>query len=771
MQKSKFYALGGGLDLVSPKITMKPGRLLTGINYSAVKAGYRRDQGYERFDGQPKPSEATYWVLSFDQGQTEIEAAQTITGATSGATAIALYDATVTDGAWAGSDAVGSVVLVELSGTFEDDENLEVSAATVAVANGTALIRAASDDESDLTYRIASIERRRALISAVPGSGAIRGLGMLGSDVYAIRDNAGGTAGVMHKATSSGWVAQDLGLEIAFSAGGFKELAFTSGGTYTIAVSDEIEGETGGATATVQQVILESGSWAGGDAAGRLVLTGQTGNFEAETIKVGANTNVATIAEDSATVSIDEGDTITGETSGATADVTRVLVTSGSFAEENAAGYLYLTDQTGTFQSEAIKTGDQTGLATIGGDSAALSLPAGGRYEIISHNFYGASNLRRMYGANGVGRGFEWDGSVFVPLRTGLSDALDKPQHISVHNNHLFLSFAGGSVQHSATGDPVGWTVITGAGEIGIGEDVTGFMSLLGILVIVAKNKVCVLYGDDAENWNLKTISDDSGGLEWTAQNMGVAPIFLDDGGIRTLQATDAFGDFRMGTLSEAIDPLFEKFRKAGALPIGSIRLRGKDQYRLFYDNAESIELYLGDRGAEYTVHRYDHAVRCSVVGEDSFGNEIAFFGADNGFVYQFDAGTNFDGEEIEAFFRLAHNHLGSPYIEKRFHAVELEVDASPSNTIGIVADFGYSDPDRPEVVGQEFIVRGGGGYWNDALWNDFYWSAPSSGTAFAHIDGKGPNMSLVVSNIATYEEPFTVTGMTVFYSDRRAKR
>ena len=43
------------------------------------------------------------------------------------------------------------------------------------------------------------------LAQAVPGSGPVRGVWLYNGDVFAWRDNAGGTALVMHKATAGGW--------------------------------------------------------------------------------------------------------------------------------------------------------------------------------------------------------------------------------------------------------------------------------------------------------------------------------------------------------------------------------------------------------------------------------------------------------------------------------------------------------------------------------------------------------------------------------------
>lgn len=75
--------------------------------------------------------------LGFDAGDTEIEIGDTITGASSGGsgTVVAVQ---VNSGTWGGSDAAGYIYVKDYNGTaFTNDENLQVSAATVAVADGT----------------------------------------------------------------------------------------------------------------------------------------------------------------------------------------------------------------------------------------------------------------------------------------------------------------------------------------------------------------------------------------------------------------------------------------------------------------------------------------------------------------------------------------------------------------------------------------------------------------------------------------------------------
>ncbi len=77
-----------------------------------------------------------------------------------------------------------------------------------------------------------------------------------------------------------------------------KTLNFTSGGgtNKEIKVGDTVTGETSGATAVVEYVYLSSGKWADADAAGTLIFTTTTGTFQAETLKIGAVLDVATIS-------------------------------------------------------------------------------------------------------------------------------------------------------------------------------------------------------------------------------------------------------------------------------------------------------------------------------------------------------------------------------------------------------------------------------------------------------------------------------------------
>ncbi len=83
--------------------------------------------------------EGVDWAgLQFDAGIIEFFPGDTVTDATSGATAI-VDQIVVTSGDWATSNAAGNLLLKNVVGTFGNDSSLQVSAVAVAVANGNSI--------------------------------------------------------------------------------------------------------------------------------------------------------------------------------------------------------------------------------------------------------------------------------------------------------------------------------------------------------------------------------------------------------------------------------------------------------------------------------------------------------------------------------------------------------------------------------------------------------------------------------------------------------
>ena len=198
-----------------------------------------------------------------------------------------------------------------------------------------------------------------------------------------------------------------------------------------------------------------------------------------------------------------------------------------------------------------------------------VTINAGGdyRFDIANMENAGASGIK-LYGACGVDQAFVFDGTTFTQITTGAEP--NYPNIPKVFKNHLFLAYDSGSLQHSAIGDPVYWTGVNGASELGISDDITNLETTGGnSLFISSKNRIDVLSGASAADWVQTTYSDSVGMKAKTPARMNDI-YFFDDIGITQLKRVQAFGDFQSASVSSMIEP-FIRSRLANATCATSI--------------------------------------------------------------------------------------------------------------------------------------------------------------------------------------------------------
>ena len=258
----------GGLDFTSPPVSVVPGSLLAGQNFVAVQSGgYRRIEGYERFDGSAAPSEAKYFSVILDSSFSTQPSSVTIGSKTFtvlGGDDEELYLLGESDGV-----SVGSSV----SFASETRTVLEISGA------------GASDPKRHAEIKYNAAEKVRKNITAPPGVGAI--LAVLPSpdgSVLAFRANTDGKVEA-YKSSPSGWVPVTRAIHLPFNKGSSE-----------IKVGDTITGASSGATAKVDDILLVTGAFnPSTPATGVLVISGVNGTFSSgEDIKVGSTVKAKT---------------------------------------------------------------------------------------------------------------------------------------------------------------------------------------------------------------------------------------------------------------------------------------------------------------------------------------------------------------------------------------------------------------------------------------------------------------------------------------------
>lgn len=553
----------------------------------------------------------------------------------------------------------------------------------------------------------------RALIAAVPGVGPVRGV--FGATfngafaMYAIRDeNVNNNRSSLYKSSSSGWV-QVHGYPATNS---YWEVNFRNGSGADIADNTYTTTKI-----LLYRVVLTGGSWAAGTATGKIIYDTSTGAAFSpnQTITVGTTT----------------------------------MTTISSYTQGEGTGTYYF--------------------------------PVGGFFEFDFANFYGQSGTGRIYGCDGVGRAWEFDGTLVVPIDAGTpaiatSPIAVRPSHLKVHQNHLFLGVQS-SVLNSGIGYPFKWTSTDGSGEYASGDTVTGFMVLpgsqqTGAMAVYGRNQTKILYGTAMGGSNPFSIigfGSETGALPFSPQRLERV-LVLDDRGVIDLRTAQEFGNFASETLTRNVQDFINL--KKGRF-IGSMINRSKNQYRLFFNDWTA--LYLTFDGTTLTgamPMSFSHHLTSFWSGEDANGAELSFAGDENGYVYQFDRGTSFDGSSIRARLLTNWNTMKSPRVRKTVHGASVELQEGDYAELTFGARLGPEiESHLQDALGSKTSTVETVSVWDAFTWDAFWFDGHAVSPVELDVKGTSERLQYILQSDSDYLDSFTVTGINTRYFQRRGVR
>ncbi len=675
------FKLQGGLDLVTPTLSLPPGVARDSLNFEVnVTGGYSRVAGYEGYSGKFSYS------LSKAADTTQIV---TVTTVLSSATYLQTPLKNLSGSATGLLVKINSTELtfVNRTGTFSVGETLYelIGSSTGAVITA---VRTATDAADEAAIWKQGFDAINSLLNAtVPGTGPVLGVAQINGSVYAWREQTSpaGTVKIFKGSPGSNWISVPLGSTLNF--------------------------------------------------------TGGTGT------------------------AIAEGNTVTGASSGATGVVSRVVVRNGT-TWAGATGTLILSSTTGTFTaSENLQVGGTT-RAVASGAAAAITLSAGAgfRVQTVKANLSGAAGATRLYGCDNVNPGFEFDGTVYVPITTGMAN--DKPNNVAAHKNHLFFSF-GSSLQHSGVGTPYVWSPVYGAAELAMPEGITALESLpgdatTGTLAVFGRENTFMLYGTGVANWNLVSFDRGVGAAPYTVKTLTDA-YALDDKGVVALSTSRNFGGFDVSTLTFPIRPFIQATRN---LALASGVNRERSQYRVFYSNNYALfcTIVNGKMMGAMPV-QFRTSMNCWCEGETANGEEVNFCGGVDGKVYRMDTGRGFDGNGVDFNLALTFNAEGSSRVLKRYRKVSLEIDGSAYSKFDFSYQLGYAST--------QIDQSGSTTYETPFATSTVIWDGQSLAPTDVLCDGTAENISLkfTSSGASGGYAPFTINSVTLHYTPRRGIR
>ncbi len=774
--KQQYVLLNGGLDLASPPIAKQANYATTASNVEPLlNGGYRRTLGYDRFDGRASPSESKiYYQLSTDGlGPT---------------TDYALYSVV----SWSG----GSGVYL-----FRDNDRIYITAdsnpsipagGTITIGGDThtlsaASSRAASKRDNAIKAAGYSADRQRSLIGSVPGVFDVRGVVAVRDSVFAFRDQDG-INGCMFKATSSGWQA------VSNNTTGFGSvLSVRDGYGIDDGDLDMIRIADSSSRSAVAQMSSD------GDTGNICLPVGEScaaGDYLV--VDTGVNYPLTLTSSISGTATTFTVETTGNQMGGVTLD-----------SSNNAGWYAMVSGKLLPIVSYLVKVGDATKYVLIISNphainlasdsivearkfssfcevvsSSKITLPVGGQYKAVVHNFYGSPTMRRAYVVNGVGRGMELreDGRI-IPLFAVDDDDLDKPIHVEAHKEHLFLAFRGGQYQHSAMANPLTWSGLLGAEAFSTGDEITSIKSIQGgVLTIACRNRLIALRGSSSSDWSQDIISESVGIFEGTLQSLFI-PIGLADNGLVRLDRVQEYGDFTLSMLdtSDKVSSVIRNYDWQF-----SSQLSNANQFRLYSTSGINLIVTLDANGIpRFSTFRYPSPVSgVWRYDESKERNFIALSGS--GYVYELDENAfSFDGDYIRWTLKTAYMHLGSPGVIKSWRSAVIE-HGTPSV---FNCDFWWNieyraglqfTSDRIETALTEFssesvfteIGEMDSALWNVANWNQFYWnSQQSADVSDVYLNGNSTSIAFAFSAKTKHNPNFDLSGMFIDYIPRRLSR
>lgn len=472
-----------------------------------------------------------------------------------------------------------------------------------------------------------------------------------------------------------------------------------------------------------------------------------------------------------ANTSVGDGDTLTQ--GAVTATIRRVLVQTGTLASGVNTGRLVISAPSGGNFAAGAATSTGGGTLTLSAVQTAITMAIGAnqKFEFDKGNFFAQASGVRLYGCDNVNRCFEFDGTYFIPIATGTTP--DAPRHIVIFKNHLHAQISSSSL-NSGINTPYNWSSTAGGGEKGLGDTLSGYKVVTGStstgsLMIGGKNNIFMLYGTSASDWNYVTYAPNVGIIDYTAQSLGDT-YFYGSQGVVSLQASQVFGNFEQAALTNNIKTFITQKRTLVAY---SSLSRERSQYRLFFTDGYALYLtivngkFLGAMQMQFA-----DAFNCASNGELTSGEEVLYVGGkNNGYVYQLDKGTSFDGASIDARLVFNFNTAKSPRTLKRWRKASVEMQGTAYAEIQFGYTLGYGSTHEIQPSATTHTSSFSGSNWDSFTWDAFYWDGQTLSPTEVDMVGTGENVQITITSTYDYLKPFNINSFILHYSARRGMR
>ena len=413
-------------------------------------------------------------------------------------------------------------------------------------------------------------------------------------------------------------------------------------------------------------------------------------------------------------------------------------------------------------------------LASSPANDAAItflstSRESAGRTRFAKYNFNGSQKIAIVDGTNAPAL---YDKQTFTVLDEAPTDVV-AASFISNFKNALFFG-KGTTLTFTAPYSDTDFSVANGGGSINIGSIITGLEVFREQLIVFTETSIFQLVGSTIADFTLKPITRDIGCIDSdTIQEVGGDVMFLGPDGLRLLSATDRIGDYGLGVVSKNIQDDFTRFISTNT-SFTSCTIREKSQYRIFgynnnitQENAQGIlATQFSEQGGQNIGFAETRGIRAYVADSNYHLNtEVVVFAADDGYVYQMESGSDFDGEAIQITFATPFIPIEDPRVRKTFYKMFLYTDpqGSVSFELSLKLDFDQQGTVQPApIVIQN--TQGTVGFFGQGTFGVTSYGAKLVKLFQTQVIGSGFAVSFLFDS-AIAGPPFSLDALTVEYA------
>jgi len=398
------------------------------------------------------------------------------------------------------------------------------------------------------------------------------------------------------------------------------------------------------------------------------------------------------------------------------------------------------------------------------------------KYTFDKYNFTGTD---KIIFADGQNYAATYDGTNYVLLNgaagAGSGTAPTATESVAVFRNHVF--FAKSSSQEITFSAPFSendFTTANGAGSLSTGDKVIGLAVFRERLFIFCRNSIWVLRGTNVLDFALESVTRNIGCLDkFSIQEIGGDIIFLAPDGLRTIAGTEKIADIELGSISK---PIQERVNGIGFDNISSLVIREKSQYRIFYPTTSGVETsskgiigtikqsLQGDIGWQF-ADMLGIKPSCADSGFNGTTELVAHGGYD-GFVYKQEAGSNFSGTNIKAFFRSPDIIIGDAGIRKSMQRVISNYKTEGSLTAELRVRYDYDSPNIPQPAAYAITTGAGAAIYGSSGSTYGVSIYGSSGVPLIRQSVEGGGFAVAIKfDEAEGSSPFTLNGFQLEYT------